>query len=175
VLGVVRGHGGFITVYSEVGRGTTFKAYIPAVDTGVTMPVQQAPLAVPHGNGETILVIDDEIPILDITKETLETYGYAVRTARDGAEGVAVFARHRDEIGVVVTDMMMPFMDGAATIRALKRIDPNVKIIAASGLMDDGKSFESVKQIVSGFLSKPWNTEKLLLVLQEMFVPQATD
>ena len=171
VLGVVRGHGGFITVYSEVGRGSTFKAYIPAVVTGIAKQAHQAHPSIPRGHGETILVIDDEIPILEITKETLETFGYSVMTAQNGAEGVAIFEEHRHEIGLVVTDMMMPFMDGAETIHELRRIDPSVKIIAASGLMDNGKSFESVKPIVCGYLSKPWNAEKLLSGLRDVFAP----
>jgi two-component system cell cycle sensor histidine kinase/response regulator CckA len=165
-LAVVRGHGGFVMVYSEVGHGSTFKAYFPAVDTIGAMQQEQSPYPLPRGAGETVLVIDDEIPVLDITREALEAYGYRVKTARDGAEGVTLYAQQRGEIDIVLTDMMMPFMDGEATIRTLCRIDPSVKIIASSGLMDDGKSFESVKPLICSFLAKPWDAESLLRTLQ---------
>jgi two-component system cell cycle sensor histidine kinase/response regulator CckA len=87
------------------------------------------PVNLPRGNGETVLVIDDEASVVTITGETLETFGYRVLTATDGAHGVAVYAKHMDEIDVVITDMMMPVMDGPATTHALKRINPAVKTL----------------------------------------------
>ena len=90
--------------------------------------------SLPRGDGETVLVVEDEASILTITSQTLQAFGYRVLTATDGAEALALYAQKRDEIAVVLTDMMMPILDGLATIRALLRINPKIKIIAASGL-----------------------------------------
>ena len=126
---------GFVNVYSEPGKGTTFKVYLPAMETSSEARKEQPEEAsLPRGNGETVLVVDDEASILTITSQTLQAFGYRVLTATDGADAVAIYAQHKNEIAVVLTDMMMPIMDGPATIHALMRINPAVKIIAASGL-----------------------------------------
>ena len=108
--------------------------------------------------------MDDEDAIRQITRGTLETFGYKVLTASDGTEAVALYAENRDEIRAVLTDMVMPFMDGPATIRALQRLNPNVKIIAASGLTANtphGAGLEGVEV----FLTKPYTADKLLNAL----------
>jgi PAS domain S-box-containing protein len=164
-LAIVRSHGGFINLESEMGEGTTFRIYIPA--TGVASGEAAAIEAVvlPEGNGELILVIDDEAAIREITKETLQAYGYKAITANDGAEGVALVAMNKKRIKVVITDMMMPVMGGTATIRAIKTILPGVKIIAASGLSAKGEITTPVDPNVQAFLTKPYTAEKLLKTL----------
>jgi PAS domain S-box-containing protein len=167
VLAIVKSHGGFVTVSSEVSRGTTFEIYLPAL---VEMGMEEAKKIetdLMYGNGELILVVDDETSILEITRETLETYGYKVMAAHDGAEAIAIYARHKDSIQVVITDMMMPVMDGAATIRALRRINPQVKIIASSGFMEDAKIAEFVGDGIEAFLHKPYTADKLLDVIHQ--------
>ena len=129
---------------------------------------QSPSLSLPTGNGELVLVVDDEDSIRQITKGTLETFGYSVLVANDGTEALALYAEHRDEIKVVLTDMMMPFMDGPATIRALRRLNPQIKIIAASGLTANGKSAEAASLGVSVFLSKPYTAERLLVALSDI-------
>jgi CheY-like chemotaxis protein len=121
-------------------------------------------LSLPRGNGEMILVIDDESSILIITKQTLEAFGYRVLTATDGAEAVAVYAEHKNEIAAILTDMMMPIMGGAAVIRALRKINPAVKIVAASGLTANGgiATESGVKQT----LIKPYTAEMLLKAMR---------
>ncbi|MBD0263935.1 MAG: PAS domain S-box protein, partial [Tolypothrix sp. Co-bin9] len=111
-LGIIKNHGGFVNVYSEVGKGTQFQVYLPS-SAKVEIEPPCLELKSIRGNGELILVVDDEAAIREITKSTLETYNYRVLTASDGVEGVAIYAQHQQEISVVLLDMMMPWMDGA--------------------------------------------------------------
>jgi CheY-like chemotaxis protein len=119
------------------------------------------------GNGELILIIDDEAAIREIAKETLQAHGYNAITASDGAEGIALFAENKKDIKVVITDIMMPVMDGTAAIIALKRISPDVKIIAASGLTAKGQIMSPADPNVQAFLTKPYTAEKLFKTLAE--------
>ena len=164
-LAIVRSHRGFINLESEMGKGTTFRIYIPATGTASDVAAANEEVVLPEGNGELILVIDDEAAIREITKETLLAYGYRAMTASDGAEGVAVFAENKKDIKLVITDIMMPVMDGTAVIHALKRISPDVKIIAASGMGSKGQIKSPPKSSVQAFLSKPYSAEKLLKAL----------
>ena len=125
----------------------------------------------PRGDGETILIIDDEASIRSITGQTLEAFGYRVMSAADGAEGIAKYSQHANEIAVVLTDMMMPVMDGAAVIRILMRLNPNVKIIAASGLTAKRAEAEAAGEGVKYFLPKPYSAETMLRTLREMLHP----
>ena len=171
VMAIVKSHQGIINVYSEVGRGTTFKVYLPAM--AVSSPPQERKEESPRckGNGQTILVIDDEAAILTITTKTLVSFGYKVMTAVDGADAVGLYARHKDEIAVVLTDMTMPLMNGLATIRALLRINPSVKVIAASGLIASGDDHKLVAMGVNHFLIKPYTADALLNVLDQVLAP----
>jgi CheY-like chemotaxis protein len=164
-LTIIKSHGGFINVYSEQGKGTQFAVYFPALDAEEACRPQIVNANLPMGHGELILVVDDEAAIRQITASTLETFGYRVLTASDGTEALALFAENRNEISVVLTDMLMPFMDGPATIRALQRLDPEVRIIAASGLSNQRPGeLNGVKT----FLNKPYTAEKLLKALDEI-------
>jgi len=120
------------------------------------------------GEGELILIADDEAAVREITKQILEAYGYRVMLAKEGTEAVVRYAEKGKEIRVVFTDMMMPFMDGAATIRALRKIDPGVKIIATSGLATSGQKNESAALGVNAFLAKPYTAEALLASLRNV-------
>jgi PAS domain S-box-containing protein len=167
-LAIVKGHRGFIDLESEPGKGTTFRVCIPATATAPESAAPEGEAEPPMGNGELILIIDDEAAIREITKETLQTFGYNVLTATDGAEGVAVFAEHSHTIRVVITDMMMPVMDGGAAIRALKRMSPDIKIIAVSGVTQGeqgGPASDAGAQVV---LTKPFTAMTLLTTLSEV-------
>jgi PAS domain S-box-containing protein len=173
VMAIVKSHGGNINVYSEPRKGTIFNVYFPAMETSSEARKEQSEQAnLPRGNGEMILVIDDEDSILTITNQTLQAYGYRVLTATDGADAVAIYLQHRNEIAVVLTDMMMPIMDGPATIHALLRINPALKIIAASGLNTNGSAAKASAEGVKHFLAKPYTAGTLLktmrLILDEV-------
>jgi PAS domain S-box-containing protein len=168
VLSIVKSHGGFLNVYSEPGNGTTFSICFPAMDAqeGAATRVQED--THPRGNDELILIVDDEASVCTITQQTLETYGYRVLVAADGTEAVALYSMHRGDVAAVVTDMMMPVMGGQATIQVLQRLNPNVKIIAASGLANDGISARSAAMGVKHFLPKPFTAQTILTALHQV-------
>ena len=165
---IVKSHGGFINVYSERHKGSQFTVYLPALDKPGAAESGSMQVDMPMGNGELILVVDDEESIREITRGTLETFGYRVLTASDGTEALALYADKKNEIAAVLTDMVMPFMDGPATIRALLRMNPGVRIIAASGLGAGQRGGEGALEGVSVFLNKPYTAEKLLKTLAQV-------
>jgi PAS domain S-box-containing protein len=162
VYAIVRGHNGFIHVYSEVDKGTTVKVYLPAIPSEqIEKPVEEA-IQSYRGNGELVLLVDDETAICEIARMTLESNGYRVLTSGDGADALTQYFSHRPNIKLVITDISMPIMDGPALIRALRRLDPALNIIAATGLGDRMKVAEVQKSNVQAFLSKPFTAERLL-------------
>ncbi len=168
VFGIIRSHKGFIHVYSEVRKGTKFKVYLRAIKTSEVQKAEEKQFKLPAGQGELFLVVDDEASVREITTATLQAYGYRVITASNGAEAIALFAQNREQIKAILTDMMMPIMDGPATIRAIRSIDPDIKIVAASGLMERDKLAELAGSEVQAFLSKPYTAEVLLKSLQKV-------
>ncbi len=165
---IVKSHHGFVTVYSEVGRGSHFKVYIPAAQHAVSQTLQSIQTEPPKGRGELVLLIDDERSIREVTRELLESNNYKVLVASDGLEALSIFKQNAKNIEVVITDMMMPNMDGAAVIKEFSKLNPQTKIIAASGLVNNENSTEIKSPNVHAFLPKPYKPDKLFWVLDAL-------
>jgi two-component system cell cycle sensor histidine kinase/response regulator CckA len=169
VLGIIKNHRGFINLYSEPDRGTRFDVYLPAMETAepkIAPNEREAELT--GGDGELILIVDDEETIRKITRWTLEKHGYRVLTAANGEEALELYAENKDRIAAVLTDMMMPVMDGGSTVRALLEMNPQQKIIATSGLLEIHSAQTDKLKGVRSFLAKPYSAEKLLQALARL-------
>jgi signal transduction histidine kinase/CheY-like chemotaxis protein len=171
-IGIVRSHGGFLTVSSEAGRGSAFKVYFPALFDGAFVAAEGSDKEqeLPRGEGELILVVDDERAILDTISQTLTAFGYEVLVAEEGAAAIDLFVRHRSRIAFVLTDMAMPVIDGATLIGALRRIDPGVRFIAISGGPADASKAGKIG--TRYFLAKPFTAETLLRTVSEVLREQ---
>ncbi|MEO5858590.1 MAG: PAS domain S-box protein [Pyrinomonadaceae bacterium] len=167
-LTIINSHDGFIDVSSEPGQGSCFSIYLPSIETRAEADAREDSSEYRTGHEELILVVDDQDNIREITKATLERFGYRVITATDGTDAIGVYAQHADDVAVVVTDMAMPFLDGAGTIRAIKRINPEMRFIAMSGLKSVEQTAELETLKVNAVLTKPFTAEKLLNTLADL-------
>jgi two-component system cell cycle sensor histidine kinase/response regulator CckA len=169
VQSIVKSYNGFIQFESQTGKGTTFKVYLPAhsdlpAEKGETEKAGE----LPRGHGQTVLVVDDEESMLNTVERVLQTFGYNVLTAKNGEQALAAYLANQATIAVVLTDLMMPVMDGPTTIRALKQINPRVKVIAASGLGSDPNREALSDLDVKYFVSKPYTAKTILTILHEI-------
>ncbi|NJK58618.1 MAG: PAS domain S-box protein [Pleurocapsa sp. SU_5_0] len=172
LIGIVKSHAGFVDVVSNTKsqpRGTQFKVFLPASETAETN--LEATESIPQGNGELILVVDDEPSILEVTKATLEIYNYQVLTASNGIEAIALYAQNQNAIKLVVMDIMMPSMDGKTAIRILKTINSKAKIIVVSGLVSDQEIVTEINGNINAFVAKPYSNNDLLKAINEVVNP----
>ena len=165
-LGIVRTHGGSMSVYSEPGQGTRFTIYVPATPTEAEVAAEASREAAAPSCGETVLVIDDEPLLVDMARFTLQGAGYHVLTAPGGAEGIALFQERRAEIAAILVDMMMPGIDGQATIDAVRAIDAAIPIVATSGLRRPDTGEQRIRD-AQAFLAKPYTDEQLLGTIRQ--------
>ncbi len=166
VLGIIRGHRGTIRVTSEPGRGTQIEVLFPPTEKPV-LPLPLAPPVAPVWRGEgTILVVDDEAEIRAVAVDVLERTGFTVLTAADGLEAVAVFRQHAPTIRAVLLDLTMPQLDGAATARELRRIQPDVRIVLTSGYTAEDATRQFTDRDLLGFLHKPYSIKDLVRTIQ---------
>jgi PAS domain S-box-containing protein len=169
VLGIVRGHKGCLKVYSETGRGSTFKFLLPCAPGGPSeLSGQPAGHALWHGSG-TVLVVDDEETVRTVTARMLEKFGFKVLTASDGQQGVDVYRKHTKEISVVVLDMTMPRLSGEEAFTEMRRIRPDARVILTSGYNEQDATNRFAGKGLAGFLQKPFKPdvlyEKLMTVI----------
>lgn len=167
-LAIMKSHGGFFRVYSELGHGSSFHMYLPVqAEQAAEEPVAED-LVLPRGNDELVLLVDDEAAVREITRQTLEAYGYRVLLAADGVEAVTLYSKHQHEIALVMTDMRMPVMDGSTTIQVLMKMNPQVRIIAASGINSNSSIARAAGAGVRQFLPKPYTAETILRALHHV-------
>jgi CheY-like chemotaxis protein len=169
VRGIVESHSGFVTLHTEPERGTRFRIHLPATEGRPEgHGADSSHPFISRGNGELILVVDDEPNVRDITSTILARHGYRVLSAGDGTEAVALFAPRSNEIRLVITDVNMPYLDGAAVANVVRRINPDTKILAVSGMEDGARKMAQHHSFGNEFLLKPFKIEALLLTVHKL-------
>ena len=160
VYGIIKNHGGFISVDSEKGKGTTFTIYLPATEKDIRKRKNDPNQILLEGS-ETILLVDDEKIILDVGREILENMGYRVIVADSGKKAIEVYMENRDQIDMIILDAIMPQMGGNETYEKLKEINPQLKILLSSGYGINDQAVQILAKVCDGFIQKPFNMEDL--------------
>ncbi|WP_235111794.1 response regulator [Acaryochloris sp. 'Moss Beach'] len=166
VHSIIQSHGGFVTAYSELGKGTQFKIYLPAIEAADA--VEQEALDLPSGHEELVLVVDDEAPIREVAQRVLENHHYRVVVAVDGIDAIAQYTQHQTDIKVVLMDMTMPTLGGATAIQIMQKINSQLKAIVVSGLPGHEQVSSTIGESVKAFLQKPYSAATLLRTLQDV-------
>jgi PAS domain S-box-containing protein len=167
VYGIIKQHGGYINVYSEVGKGTTFKIYLPIIQSEVR--AAEATPSLPAARGtETVLVAEDDVAVRTIAKEVFQQFGYAVIDAEDGEDAINKFRENKDRIALLVLDVLMPKKNGKETYEEIKKIQPDIKAIFTSGYTADVLHKKGILDEGINFLSKPFTTDDFIGKVREV-------
>ncbi|MEX1139469.1 MAG: PAS domain S-box protein [Bacteroidota bacterium] len=164
VYGIIRNHNGFIDLHTEVGKGTEFKIFLPAAvdpQEEKTADVEE----LPQGNGELIMIVEDEPMLRDLVADVLKGQGYGVLVASNGKEAVELYQTQKEKTSLVILDMIMPEMDGQATFRALRAINPSLKVLISSGFSQENTVQRLLSDGAAGFVGKPYQTDDLLKIV----------
>jgi CheY-like chemotaxis protein len=168
VYGIVRNHGGFVDLHSEVGKGTTVQVYLPVPVESQPQPEEEVATGVAEGSGELILVVDDEEPLCNLLREVLTRRGYRVLVARSGEEAIDLYQQWREEVDLVILDMVMPGMSGSEVFEALLRLNPRTRVLLSSGYTQEGAAGELLRKGARGFLQKPYLITELTAKVREV-------
>lgn len=166
VYGIIKGHGGYIDVESEQGKGTTFTVYLPMAKGKAHKPAEAAAEVV--GGSGTVLLVDDDEVIIEVAQDLLQAVGYEVLVAGNGEEAVEVYRANPERIDIVVLDMIMPIMGGGQAYDRLKEINPDIKVLLSSGYSIDGEAREIMGRGCNGFIQKPFNISDLSRRISEI-------
>ncbi len=166
VYGIIQSHGGYIAVYSEPAKGSTFSIYLPAAEDLVKVEKPAPPILI-KGN-ESVLIIDDETMIIDTAQTMLAELGYTVYTADSGKKGIEAFLNLAEQVDLVILDMIMPHMSGNETFERLKTIDPEVKVLLSSGYGLNGQASVLMEKGCRGFIQKPFTIRELSRKVREV-------
>jgi two-component system, cell cycle sensor histidine kinase and response regulator CckA len=166
VYGIIKNHGGFINVYSEKGHGTTFNIYLPASEKEAIE--EKKPAGDTLRGTETVLFVDDEDMIIEVAEELFDQLGYKVLTARSGKEAIEIYEKNKEQIDIVLLDMIMPDMSGSDTYERMKAIDPDIKVLLSSGYSINGQATEIMDRGCNGFIQKPFKMKELSQKLREI-------
>jgi CheY-like chemotaxis protein len=168
-IGIVKGHEGFIDVHSELGKGTIFEVFLPVSADNLPFDVPEPNEVQFDGRGQLILIVDDESAVRKVCETALKQRGYRTISASDGAEALSIYASEAARIDLVLTDVMMPAVDGVALCRVLRKMNPAVPIIAATGAAEETRKQELRALNVNALLAKPFGAGTLLAALEEVF------
>jgi len=171
VLGIVRSHGGFLDLESQPGQGSTFKIYLPAHSAPLSLAEAAEPTPGPHGHGQCLLIVDDESNIRSALQRLLREHGYRTIAAVNGQEAMEIMRAHGAEIQAVVTDILMPVMDGVKLAEGLRQSHPQLPIIACTGWGQEGVQSRLRDLGILTLLMKPYAAERLLCALHEHLAP----
>jgi DNA-binding NtrC family response regulator len=168
VYGIVKSHGGYIMCYSEIGEGTTFRVYLPAIEAAVDTAEVTGQVMALRGGSETILLVDDEESILNLGRKILEEYGYTVLMAGDGESALEAYRQEQRQIDLVILDLIMPGIGGRRCLDELFKISLQAKVVVASGYSAKGPVKETIEAGARGFIKKPYDMRQMLSVVRSV-------